>query len=211
MVGGRNKWSRARLRVPLGPSVESSPDHPDAKRSTSVLIIDESEPFTSALERDLIASGITTWTARSFPAARVVMNSRGPASFVVSELRVNGRYLIDFMKEVTSLVPAQRFVVGTLYPSVATAVILTRMGVAGYLTKPISAAALLEILGEQRTPDLSAVTNFEPMAWPTLDRTIWEYLSHVHAASGSISEAARRLGVDRRSLRRMLTKYPPTH
>ena len=45
--------------------------------------------------------------------------------------------------------------------------------------------------------------------WPTLNRTIWEYLNQVYVSAGSMSEAARRLGLHRRSLRRMLAKYPP--
>jgi ActR/RegA family two-component response regulator len=48
------------------------------------------------------------------------------------------------------------------------------------------------------------------VGWPSLDRTIWEYINQVVVGAGTLSEAARRLGVDRRSLRRMLAKYPPS-
>jgi ActR/RegA family two-component response regulator len=47
------------------------------------------------------------------------------------------------------------------------------------------------------------------LSWPSLDRAIWDYLNQVFLASGSMSEAARRLKVDRRSLRRMLGKQAP--
>jgi ActR/RegA family two-component response regulator len=43
----------------------------------------------------------------------------------------------------------------------------------------------------------------------SLDRVIWEYLNQVILEAGSISEAARRLRLDRTSLRRMLRKVPP--
>lgn len=36
----------------------------------------------------------------------------------------------------------------------------------------------------------------------------WEYIHRVHCSAGSISEAAPRLGLHRRSLRRMLSKHP---
>ena len=193
----------------LGHHGEFAPGGLDTDRSISVLIIDERKPFIAALERELIVSGITSWTARSFCEATEMMNAKGTPSYILSELKVNGKSLVDFMNEVAGAIPAHRFIVGTVYPSVATAVFLTRMGIAGYLAQPISVASLLEILVEQRTPGESTTTAAEPMTWPTLDRTIWEYLSHVHLVAGSISEAARRLGVDRRSLRRMLAKYPP--
>jgi two-component system response regulator RegA len=43
----------------------------------------------------------------------------------------------------------------------------------------------------------------------TLDRAIWEFISQTVESAGTISEASRRLGLDRRSLRRMLSKYAP--
>jgi len=183
---------------------------PPENCSTSVFIIDECEPFAIGLEGELRALGMPARTAQSFRAATALLSSTGPPSCIVSELRVNGKYVVDFMKDVTTIVPANCFVIATAYPSIATAVLLTRMGVASYLTKPISAIALLAILGEQLPTVVSSLGASEAMSWPTLDRTIWEYISHVHTAAGSISEAARRLGVDRRSLRRMLAKHPPS-
>jgi ActR/RegA family two-component response regulator len=43
----------------------------------------------------------------------------------------------------------------------------------------------------------------------SLDRTIWRFLNQVVSETGSISGAARRLRVDRTSLKRMLRKSPP--
>jgi ActR/RegA family two-component response regulator len=45
----------------------------------------------------------------------------------------------------------------------------------------------------------------------SLDRAIWEYLNQTLVETGSISAAARRLRVDRTSLKRMLRKEPPAH
>ena len=45
---------------------------------------------------------------------------------------------------------------------------------------------------------------------PSLARVEWEHIQRVLADSGgNISEAARRLGIHRRSLQRKLQKYPP--
>ncbi|HXU61884.1 MAG TPA: two-component system response regulator, partial [Polyangia bacterium] len=102
---------------------------------------------------------------------------------------------------------AQRCAVVTAYPSVASAVQFTRMGFAGYLVKPASPEAVLSAVAG--TPEPAEAADVSDLEWPSLDRTIWEYLNQVHAWAGSLSAAARHLRIDRRSLRRMLAKYPP--
>lgn len=45
---------------------------------------------------------------------------------------------------------------------------------------------------------------------PSLDRVEWEHIQRVLAAcDGNVSRSARLLGIDRRSLQRKLSKYPP--
>ena len=45
---------------------------------------------------------------------------------------------------------------------------------------------------------------------PSLARAEWEHMNRVLTdAGGNVSEAARRLGLHRRSLQRKLNKYPP--
>jgi ActR/RegA family two-component response regulator len=174
----------------------------------SVLIIDDQYPFVAALSRGFVESKIQTWSARSFRDAPAIMEICRP-ELVISELKVGGHLLFGFLPKLTRVVSIDRFVIVTSYPSIATAVRLIRMGVSAYLTKPVSSSAVLKALNaaaepHEATPDLD-----EEISWPTLDRAIWEYLSQVHELAGSMSEAARRLGLDPRSLRRMLAKYPP--
>jgi two-component system response regulator RegA len=144
--------------------------------------------------------------AMTFPEALDTVLARRP-DFVISELRVAGRSLFDFLDLFSEASPFNRFAVATLYPSVATAVRLIRMGLAAYFIKPVSAAAILaELKSDRHGPAIEGEGSY---TWPTLNRTIWEYLNQVYVSAGSMSEAARRLGLHRRSLRRMLAKYPP--
>lgn len=46
--------------------------------------------------------------------------------------------------------------------------------------------------------------------WATLERIKWEYIHFVVSNSRSLAEAARRLGLQARSLRRMLQRLRPT-
>ena len=172
----------------------------------TVLLIDDQPSFLDGIHRALTAVDVRVFEARNFHEARNAMQRVKPA-FVVSELRVGSDSLLRFLPELTSQMPLGRLVVATIYPSVATAVRLTRMGVAGYLTKPVSVRALLAIFGASQPAENDLPE--EDLRWPTLDRAVWEYLWQVRMAAGSTSEAARRLGLDRRSLRRMLAKYPP--
>ena len=97
-----------------------------------------------------------------------------------------------------------RIVVLTGYGTIASAVAAMRAGAADYLTKPTDASAveraLLGIKGGEGQPE----------EVPSLDRVEWEYLQRVLAdAEGNVSDAARRLGMHRRSLQRKLSKHAP--
>ena len=95
----------------------------------------------------------------------------------------------------------------TGYGSIATAVEAMRLGAVHYLTKPADADEIVNALqrgvGQQR--------RLSPPGEPlSLARAEWEHINHVLVSvSGNISEAARRLGLHRRSLQRKLAKYPP--
>ena len=125
--------------------------------------------------------------------------------YVISEARIGSRSLSEQLGAMAQVVPVGRFVVVTGWPSVAGAVYFTRQGVRGYFAKPAAPQLLVQTLKGEPAAACSA----DAPAWPSLDRAVWEYLSQVYVSAGSISEAARRLGLDRRSLRRMLAKYPP--
>jgi ActR/RegA family two-component response regulator len=85
-------------------------------------------------------------------------------------------------------------------PSLVRASEVIRGGASVILARPTTLAQVVAIL-EGRLRD-----DHEPMS---LDRAIWEFLHQSVVESGSISAAARRLRLDRTSLKRMLRKAPP--
>jgi two-component system response regulator RegA len=92
----------------------------------------------------------------------------------------------------------------TGYGSIATAVQAVREGAVGYLPKPADADEILAALNGTNTAKAAAVET------PSLARAEWEHIQRVLTdCGGNISEAARRLGIHRRSLQRKLHKYPP--
>ena len=102
-------------------------------------------------------------------------------------------------------------VVLTGYGSIATAVEALKLGATDYLTKPADALDLLRAFGwldgvgsPAAAPGVAAAPEV-----PSLARVEWEHLSRVvRDCGGNISQAARLLRMQRRSLQRKLAKYP---
>jgi two-component system response regulator RegA len=82
-----------------------------------------------------------------------------------------------------------------------------RAGVTAYIAKPATAANVLDAIAEGRPQASESAPRADE--YLSLNRAKWEYIHMVLAAAGTMSEAARRLGVDRRSLRRMLSQHAP--
>jgi two-component system response regulator RegA len=94
-------------------------------------------------------------------------------------------------------------VVLTGYGSIATAVESVKLGAASYLTKPADADQIVAAFDGTQPPDDAQA--------PSLARVEWEHIQRVLADSGgNVSQAARVLGLHRRSLQRKLAKRPVT-
>lgn len=100
---------------------------------------------------------------------------------------------------------ATRIVVLTGYGSIATAVEAVKLGATHYLTKPASVDDLIAAFDR----GASGETTAPPGEVASLARVEWEHINRVlQECGGNISQAARLLGVHRRSLQRKLSKYP---
>ena len=93
----------------------------------------------------------------------------------------------------------------TGYGSIATAVEAMKLGATHYLAKPADADEILAALG--RSGDAAGRPPTPTPARPSLARAEWEHIHRVLAdCGGNVSEAARRLGIHRRSLQRKLSR-----
>lgn len=137
-------------------------------------------------------------------AAKGLVSDLEP-DLIVTELRLAKGPALPLLQWVKRHQRKTRTVVVTDHGSIATAVRCTRLGVDAYFCKPVSCEQVLALdSAEGRDPLVSD----RPMR---LERAIWEYVHRVVDSAGSISRGALLLGVDRRSLRRMVGKYaPPT-
>ncbi len=168
----------------------------------TLLLVDDDEAFRKRLGRALEERGFAVTLAASAEEALALAHEA--PEFAVVDLRMPGMSGLELLGALKQQDPNTRVVMLTGYGSISTAVEATKRGAAVYLTKPVDADEVFRALkGEELSADASAET-------PTLARAEWEYINRVlHDCGDNISEAARRLGLHRRSLQRKLQKYPP--
>jgi len=105
--------------------------------------------------------------------------------------------------------PHMGIVVLTGYGSIASAIEAIKLGATYYLTKPAEADDIIAAF-TRTAPVMLEMPS--PQAAKPLDELEWEHLQAVLTdCRGNISEAARRLGMHRRSLQRKLARGRPSH
>jgi two-component system response regulator RegA len=172
----------------------------------AVLLVDDDHALRERLARAFRDRGLETFTAAGFDDAVSIAAEHHPDLAVV-DLRMPGRTGLELLRALREIDPAIRVVVLTGYGSIATAIEATRLGAAYYLPKPADAEDILAAFGRADPP--SEVVADVATA-PSLARAEWEHIQRVLTdCDNNVSEAARRLGVHRRSLQRKLQKYPP--
>ena len=168
----------------------------------AILLVDDDEVFRERLARALRDRGHLVVTAGDGPSALAAAGAHKPA-FAVLDLRMPGPTGLSLIGPLREAAPGARVVVLTGYGSITSAVEALRAGAHDYLSKPVDADQVIAALtGEPVHPAEAAA--------PSLARAEWEHIQRVLAdCNQNISEAARRLGITRRTLQLKLKKYPP--
>lgn len=169
------------------------------------LLIDDDEQFRQRLARALTERGHSVAEARS--AEDVIERPpQPPPEHAIVDLRMGGASGIEAIRALRRLDPPPQCLVLTGYGSIVTAVEAIRHGAVDYLTKPVDVDDILaafEAAGEG-----TESSREHPV--PTLGRVEWEHIQRVlHACGGNVSQAARKLGLHRRTLQRKLAIAPP--
>ena len=172
----------------------------------TILIVDDDQVFRTRLIRAFDERGYEARGAADFDGALAAARVESPELAVV-DLRMPGRSGLELVRELKAIDPSTQVVVLTGYGSIATALEAVRLGAIHYLTKPADADDLLAAFARAELP--ADRPPEAPPAVPTLARVEWEHIQRVLSdCGGNLSQAARLLGVHRRSLQRKLSKYP---
>ncbi len=178
----------------------------DSTPNPSVLLVDDDDVLRGQLERAFARRGYDVRSAEGYDDAMALARDETPELAVI-DLRMPGPSGLELLRDLLALDPTTRAVMLTGYGSIATAVEAIKLGAVNYVPKPAGIDDILAALDRSETPLEPTSVAFEP---PSLARAEWEHIQRVLAdCGGNISEAARRLGIHRRSLQRKLQKYPP--
>lgn len=175
----------------------------DSSTRPTVLVVDDDEAFRGRLMRALDARGFTTSGASGVADAMAAAERESP-EFAVVDLKLRDGSGLDVVRQLKSLDTTTTVVILTGYGSIATAVQGTKLGAHAYLTKPVDADQIVAAL-----QDASSVGEAALPPVQTLARVEWEHIQRVLTdCDGNVSQAARLLGLHRRSLQRKLSKNP---
>jgi two-component system, response regulator RegA len=168
-----------------------------------LLLIDADSSLRQRLARALAAAGLAVTTAASVTEARARL-ADAVFDHALLDLRLddgNGLELIPALRE---RCPGIRIVVITAFSSIASAVLAIKAGAVDYLGKPVRPEAVISALLAERRP-----ARLPELPMPA-DRVRWEHIQRIYEQCGrNVSDTARRLGMHRRSLQRMLAKRAP--
>jgi two-component system response regulator RegA len=176
-----------------------------------ILVLDDDAAFRARLCKALARRGHIAAECGSVTAARLEIETAGvDFDACIVDLRLPGESGLDFVHWLRGHRDDCKILVLTGFGSIATAVQAMKLGAADYLTKPADADQILTALLREREQECAAAD--EPPFFPSLDRVEWEHMQRVlQECGGNISMAARKLGIERRTLQRKLQKFPPVN
>lgn len=169
-----------------------------------LLIVDDDPIFSEVLAKALTKREFTVTTATDVENAREVLKEFQP-DYAVVDLRMPGPSGLELIPLLCELNQQIKIVILTGYASISTAVEAVKLGATHYLTKPADADEIVAAF-ERNNGESQADISATPIS---LDRLEWEHIQKVLTdCDGNISEAARCLGLHRRTLQRKLKKRP---
>ncbi|MBL8684320.1 MAG: response regulator [Myxococcales bacterium] len=189
-------------------------DHVPSSEQPTMLIVDDDRPFREALAAAFTRRGYEVRAVANADDALALCAEWVPERAVL-DVRMPGLSGLELLRALKRIDPNTEIVLLTGYGSIPSAVEAVRAGATNYLTKPAEPdeieAAFRSDLREAREVRDARETRTDAVSGetPSLDRANWEHIQRVLAdCGGNISEAARRLGLHRRTLQRKLQKMP---
>lgn len=172
-----------------------------------ILVVDDDEALRHRLAQAFEDRGWRAVTAANATAARRVAQTATPTHAVL-DLSMPGDSGLVLLRDLLEMDPSMQIVMLTGYGSIATAVDAMRLGAVNMIQKPADADMVLAAFHRKDAgPQEETPADYEP---PTLARAEWEHIQRVLTdCGGNVSQAARKLGMHRRTLQRKLKTFPP--
>jgi len=182
---------------------ELEPDMSDFDEERLLLIIEDDDAFARTLGRSFERRGYKVLQAPGLDEAAELLKAHSPG-YAVVDLKLKGNSSgLACVQMLHQHDPEMQIVVLTGFASIGTAVEAIKLGACQYLAKPSNTddieAAFGHVAGNTELELTNRTTSVKTLEW-----------EHIHAVLAetefNISEAARRLGMHRRTLARKLEK-----
>jgi two-component system response regulator RegA len=168
-----------------------------------LLIIEDDEAFARTLSKSFTRRGYSVLHAPGLEEAEALLEEHSPG-YAVVDLKLNnnasGLLCVQMLHKFD---PEMLIVVLTGYASINTAVEAIKLGACQYLAKPSNTddieAAFAHVAGSADVELTGRATSIKTLEWERIHEVLAE-------TDFNISEAARRLGMHRRTLARKLEK-----
>jgi two-component system, response regulator RegA len=183
--------------------MSNTEDRVVALADKTLLLLDDDQALRTRLGRALESRGFEVTTAASIAEANDALRTSVPA-FAVLDMRLEDGNGLKVVESIRDRRDDARIVMLTGYGAIATAVAAVKAGAVDYLSKPADADDVVKAL-------LATGDAPEPPENPmSADRVRWEHIQRVYElCDHNVSETARRLGMHRRTLQRILAKRAP--
>lgn len=169
-----------------------------------LVIVEDDEAFAKTLKRSFERRGYEVLTAASHGALEEVLKGNRPG-YAVVDLKLGPESGLVCVQTLHAHDPDMLIVVLTGFASISTAVEAIKLGACHYLAKPSNTddieAAFHKAEGNAEVALDVRPTSIKTLEWERIHQTLIE-------TDFNISEAARRLGMHRRTLARKLEKRP---
>ena len=181
----------------------ATPSNPDSPHN-ALLIVEDDSILGRRLRLSMEEKGYQVTLAGSINEASDSLLTNLPA-FAIVDMRLPAGNGLQFMSTLRAKAPDCRAVILTGYGSIPTAVLAIEAGAFDYLAKPADADEIHNALRTKKHDEV--LIPFTPASG---DRVRREHIDSVFEQFGrNVSETARRLGMHRRTLQRILGKNVP--
>lgn len=169
-----------------------------------LIIVEDDEAFARTLKRSFERRDYTVLWAANHDELAALRADHAP-DFAVVDLKLGGASGLACVQTLRASDADMKIVVLTGFASIATAVEAIKLGANHYLAKPSNTddieAAFARVDGDVDAPVDGRTSSIKTVEWEHIHQTLVE-------TDFNISEAARRLGMHRRTLARKLEKRP---
>ena len=168
-----------------------------------LILVEDDAAFARTLKRSFERRDYRVLLAGDVGQTRDVLETESPG-YAVVDLKLGTDSGLEAVRALHEHDPEMLIVVLTGFASIATAVNAVKLGACNYLVKP-SKTDDIEAAFQREPKDVDAPLPARTTSIKTLE---WERIHETLVETGfNISEAARRLGMHRRTLARKLAKH----